>query len=301
MSNSSDQHNKILNDLLSGLPMEVRDEVKNRLQGVINYTPRVGIMGKSGAGKSSLINGLVGKNVCETGGVGGCTRDKKDIVVNMGSREIIFTDFPGVAENSERDKEYSKMYEENLNELDIILWVIKVDDRANSNDEAFYEWLTQHYKKDQILFVLSQSDKAEPTREFNYTAYEPSNNQLVKIQQNQMRLSSDFNVPIDSVIPVACEYYNGKFERYNFDILVNRIIQQIPSEAKSSMLSTMDKSNRSKEAKDEAKESFANLIGVALDAAIDYLPIPTPMKTVARAARDFVVSGAKKVWSWIFD
>lgn len=301
MSNSSDQHNKILNDLLSGLPMEVRDEVKNRLQGVINYTPRVGIMGKSGAGKSSLINGLVGKNVCETGGVGGCTRDKKDIAVQMGSREIIFTDFPGVAENSERDKEYSKMYEENLNELDIILWVIKVDDRANSNDEAFYEWLTQHYKKEQILFVLSQSDKAEPTREFNYKAYEPSNNQLVKIQQNQMRLSSDFNVPIDSVIPVACEYYNGKFERYNFDILVNRIIQQIPNEAKSSMLSTMDKSNRSKEAKDEAKESFANLIAVALDAAIDYLPIPTPMKTVARAARDFAVSGAKKVWSWIFD
>lgn len=299
MSNS-EQSRRALDDLLSTLPQEIRDEVKRRLQGVINYTPRVGIMGKSGAGKSSLINGLVGKQVCQTGGVGGCTRDKQDISVKVGNREIIFTDFPGVAENTDRNKEYSQMYAENLKDLDIILWVIKVDDRANSNDESFYKWLIQHYKKEQILFVMSQCDKAEPSRDFNYTTFKPANNQLSIIRQNQERLSRDFNVPISSVIPVACDYYNGKFDRYNFDLLVNRIVQQIPSEAKSSLLSQMDKKNQTEKAKEDAKDGFSDVVGSIVDVVIDYLPLPAPAKTVARSAKKLIVTGAKKVWDWLF-
>lgn len=297
---SSDQLRKTLDDLTSALPQEMRDEVKKRLQSVINYTPRIGIMGKSGAGKSSLINGLVGKQMCQTGGVGGCTRDKKDITVKAGHRELIFTDFPGVAENVERNKEYSQMYASCLKDLDIILWVIKVDDRANSNDESFYKWLTQHYKKDQILFVLSQCDKAEPSRDFNYTTFRPSNAQLSIIRQNQERLARDFNVYQDSVIPVACDFYNGKFDRYNFDILVNRIIQQIPPEAKSSLLRHLDKENQSDKAIEEAKDGFSDVVEHITDMVIDYLPLPAPVKTVARTAKKIIVSAAKKAWGYLF-
>lgn len=218
----------------------------------------------------------------------------------MGNRSLIFMDLPGVAESQARNTEYAQLYKEKIADLDLILWVIKVDDRANKDDEAFYNWLTKQYKKERILFVLSQCDKAEPSRSFDYKSFKPSLEQQHTVNQNHLRISSDFKVPADDVVPVACDFYEGKFDRWNIDALFTRIIQKIPSQAKSSLIAQVDKSVVTEKAKEEAKDDFGDTVENIIDVAIDYLPLPQPVKTVAKVAKKLIAEGAKKLWNFLF-
>ena len=284
----------------SAIPDDISKEILKSILGVINYTPKIGIMGKSGAGKSTLINSLVGKEICKTGSVGGCTRDTQEIMVPCGSRKLCFIDFPGVAENMDRNREYANLYSENIKNLDIILWVIKVDDRANKDDEEFYNWLIQYYKKERILFVLSQCDKADPSRDFNYSLYRPGDKQKVIIEQNQQRIMNSFHVSSNMVIPVACSFYDNKFDRYNIDLLLLRIIKTVPKEARSSLLSSVDKDNVSSAAKEDAQSSFKSVVEDIINTVIDYAPIPQVAKGPLKKVVSYVTEKIEGLWDSIF-
>lgn len=294
--------NKILDEWLDKLPESIRTDIKNRLFKTLNYEPKIGIMGKSGAGKSSLINAILGKPACKTGGVGGCTRAFQEEHININGKKITVIDLPGVAENKARDYEYGELYAKTIDkyDLDLILWVIKVDDRANKNDEEFYEDLIDYYDKKRILFVLSQCDKAEPTRDFDYSSFKPSARQLDIIKQNQQRLSQDFKVSNDYVIPVACEYYEGKFNNWNIQELVTRIIDVVPADKASAIYKVVDPENRNERSKQKAKSSFRKVADDIFDTVIDNAPIPNILKVGAKAAKEYILDKAEKVWDFFF-
>lgn len=291
---------QILDEWLAKLPEELRQEVKSRLLKSINYVPKIGIMGKSGAGKSTLINTILEKNACQTGGVGGCTRAFQEEEILINGHKIIFMDLPGVAENSARHSEYSELYAKKIKDLDLILWVIKVDDRANKNDEEFYKELIQYYDKSRILFVLSQCDKAEPSRDFDWNQFQPSERQLTIIEQNQQRVARDFNVSKEDVLTIACDFYEGKFNNWNIPKLITRIIAKVPSEAKSPILRAVPESNKTLESKKEAKSAFRTMVDEIFDVVVDVLPIPAPVRTIAKKAKDVIVDAAEKVWDFFF-
>lgn len=97
------------------------------------------LFGKTGVGKSSLCNALFGKVICPISDVEACTRDTKDVILNIdGGKGIKFIDVP-VGESSQRDVEYGELYARLLPELDLVLWLIKADGRAMVSDEIFYK------------------------------------------------------------------------------------------------------------------------------------------------------------------
>ncbi|MDY8416713.1 YfjP family GTPase, partial [Escherichia coli] len=84
----------------------------------------IGIMGKSGAGKSSLCNALFQGEVTPVSDVHAGTREVRRFRLSGHGHSMIITDLPGVGESRDRDAEYEALYRDILPELDLVLWLI---------------------------------------------------------------------------------------------------------------------------------------------------------------------------------
>ena len=121
------------------IPEEYRRKIFEQINQVNGYEPLVGVFGKTGAGKSSLCNAVFGRDICSISDVSACTRRVQELQLGIGSKGMKLLDVPGVGESGVRDEEYDRLYREWLPKLDLVLWVIKADDRALASDESFYK------------------------------------------------------------------------------------------------------------------------------------------------------------------
>ena len=162
-----------------------KKKIIERIDTIASYKPRVGVFGKTGVGKSSLANALFGTDICKISDVAACTREPQEILLSLaGKNGFTLVDVPGVGESTERDSEYSSLYQKLLPELDLVLWVLKGDDRAFTSDQLFYENVVKpHLSKGKpFFFVLNQIDKVEPFREWDISKHEPGPKQVDNIR-----------------------------------------------------------------------------------------------------------------------
>ncbi len=120
------KHDLFSNLQTKGVFVDSHQQIKiiNRINEMLSYQPKVGVLGKTGAGKSSLCNALFGMDVAPISDVRSCTRDIQNVFVDIGgNKNIILVDVPGVGENKAYDVEYKRLYKTLLPELDILLWV----------------------------------------------------------------------------------------------------------------------------------------------------------------------------------
>ncbi len=141
-------------------PRILRQHLLQELSRLVTYEPVIGIMGKTGVGKSSLCNALFRSEVCAVNAVEACTRQPQRVRLRFGSHYLTLVDLPGVGESISRDDEYRELYRELMPQLDMVLWVLKADDRAFSVEEHFYQGVFAQYSGalPPVLWVLNQVD-----------------------------------------------------------------------------------------------------------------------------------------------
>ena len=238
------------------LTPDQRKKVEDKINSVLSYEPKIGIFGKTGVGKSSLCNALFGKDVCPISDVEACTRNPQEVILNMGRNGIKLLDVPGVGESQERDVEYAKLYAELLPELDLVLWLVKADDRAMASDENFYKNIVMpHLNQGKpFFFVVNQVDKIEPFREWNEEKHEPGPNQYQNIGRKVGAIATQFSVPVSKVIPVSAE------EKYNLTKLVDEIVFALPKEKNITLFKEVDDQFKSEAAGEHVKSGFLEII-----------------------------------------
>ncbi|PWY12670.1 GTPase family protein [Citrobacter koseri] len=281
-------------DALEILPENIRESISRRINEVINYEPVIGIMGKTGAGKSSLCNAIFKGNICAVSDVEACTRETQEIRIHFGRRSIRLIDIPGVGESAARDAEYEQLYRELLPNLDLVLWVIKGDDRAFTADEHFYKNVLQPAGGDEkTLFVINQVDKIEPCREWDVKNAQPSPAQLKNICDKRADITRQLGFTDHPVIAVAAS------EGYNVTQLVEAMVRALPKHAQSGVASQVKEEHKTKNVVEEATEGFGDTVERILDEVID-TTLPKPVAVVVKAAKSAVVVAVKKAWNFFF-
>lgn len=278
-----------LQQSLSGLPQWVTSRILQQINQLSHYEPVVGIMGKTGAGKSSLCNALFAGDVSPVSNVAACTREPMRFRLQVGKRVMSLVDLPGVGESNARDVEYAALYRKQLPQLDLVLWLIKADDRALAVDEQFYHQVIGEHYRHKVLFVISQSDKSEPTRGGDKLSIEQKQNISRKIC-----LLHELFQPVNPICAVSVRL------QWGLRVMAERMIRYLPREASSPVVSQLSTPLRTDSVNKKARDDFGETVGSVLDTVSSLPLIPAPVRTIIQAVRDTVVSVARAVWNFFF-
>lgn len=278
-----------LQNSLNGLPQWVSERILQQINQLTHYEPVIGIMGKTGSGKSSLCNALFSGDISPVSDVAACTRKPLRFRLQVGKRFMTIMDLPGVGESKLRDAEYVVLYRKQLPQLDLILWLIKGDDRALAVDEHFYRQVIGEAYRHKVLFVISQSDKVEPTCGGEKLSTEQKQNISRKIC-----LLHELFQPINPVCAVSVRL------RWGLRVMAKRMIHCLPREASSPVAVQLSDPLRTDAINKKARDDFGETVGSVLDTVSSMPLIPSPVRTVIQSVRDIVASVARAVWNFFF-
>jgi hypothetical protein len=276
---------------------ELLAKIKEEITKIRTYVPKVAIFGDTGVGKSSLCNALFGKDIAKISDVEACTREPQEVLIQNqnGNGGINLIDVPGVGEDPARHSEYLKLYKSLLPELDLIIWAIKADDRKYASAIDVYEKILEpNLKNCPVVFVITQVDKIEPYRDWNIKNNKPGKKQEDSIIRKINDISSRFNTATNKIIAISSN------DKYNLVELVNKVVEVLPNEKKSSFVREAKEENISEEAVknsekglwDSITETFGDVIDSVKDVVVDVIIASAPkvVKTVIK----FV----KNLWPW---
>ncbi|MFC2353164.1 GTPase family protein [Eikenella halliae] len=279
------------NSKLSVQEMErLKERIRQRVHELRTYVPKIGVFGVTGVGKSSLCNALFGSDVAAISDVAACTRSPQEILIGENGRGLCLVDVPGVGERIERDEEYFALYKSLMLELDLVIWVIKADDRAYAVAErAYKEIIKPHAERCPTLFVINQVDKINPVREWDDEKNCPGEKQLANIQVKVNEIIKAFDVSTERIQTVSAE------AKYNLEAVMDAIVDILPKEKKYAVTREAKEEVVSEKAQTEAEkgiwDTVKEIAGDALEAVREFA-IDVVEKGIKK--------GAKAVISWIF-
>ncbi|QKJ51370.1 50S ribosome-binding GTPase [Providencia rettgeri] len=284
-----------LGRVISAFPISFKNLFFNQLNHLINYSPTIGLMGKTGVGKSSLINALFQSTLSPVSDVSGCTRHAQRFSMTMNNHTLTFVDLPGVGESLGRDREYHQLYRSLLPELDLIIWVLKADDRAWSSDEQCYRFLTEQcgYQPSRFLFVLNQADKIEPCRQWDEHNHQPSLEQMTNLKLKQEAVVTAFKLhhPVMTV---------SAAEGFQLTELAEQLIQALPVQASSGVARQLNSAYRTQSVENSARNDFGQCVIDIVDTIIDIIPLPPLIKHTISTVKNSIVSVANSLWNLFF-
>lgn len=277
-------------------PHALRASLIAELTRLVTYEPVIGIMGKTGVGKSSLCNALFRSEVCAVNAVEACTRQQQQVRFRFGSHYLTLIDLPGVGESQLRDDEYRELYRELMPQLDMVLWVLKADDRAYAVEEQFYQDVFAQFSGPMppVLWVLNQVDKTEPAEQWNWPCAQPSALQAERIAQKVQAVVRQLSIPETDILPVSVR------GRYRLAKLVEAMIMHLPKQARSPLVPHLQTGYRTEAIISTARNSFGDAVVEVIDRIIDLTPLPQVARSALQAVTHTVARAARSLWGFFF-
>ncbi|MBR7172280.1 MAG: ribosome biogenesis GTPase Der [Clostridia bacterium] len=147
-------HGKGVGDLLDKV---VSYFEKERLSGSDDETTKIAIVGKPNAGKSSLINRLVGEDRVIVSNIAGTTRDSIDIPFKYNGKKYSLIDTAGMRRKSKIEDETVERYSiirslDAIRNADIVVLVIDVSEEISDQDVKIAGLIHEQNKPSVIVF-----------------------------------------------------------------------------------------------------------------------------------------------------
>lgn len=168
-------------------------ELKRLMEGIDNHRPpRIFLIGRTGVGKSSLINALCGAYVAGVSDTKSCTEDVQIYECKDNDRVLMqILDTRGIAESESLDNKISaeEMLIEQINEFspDVAILMLNCTHRDDVNtDVEFLKKVSETYAKTNkmrlpIVVVVNKCDEMAPSRFKNPEEY--PENKIKKINE----------------------------------------------------------------------------------------------------------------------
>lgn len=148
---------------LLGLAQKIHDHIQTlchsfRLGNALKRGVPVAIVGETNAGKSTLLNALVGEERALVSNIHGTTRDTIEETVNIGGTLVRFIDTAGIRETTDTvermgiDRTFSK-----ISEADIVLWLIDLT-AYEAQYAELSEKLLPNTQDKQLVILLNKQD-----------------------------------------------------------------------------------------------------------------------------------------------
>ena len=122
----------------------------------------VAVIGRPNAGKSTLLNRLLGQKIAIVSPRPQTTRRKQLGILTLPEAQIIFIDTPGINRPRQSlDKFMLATSTEAIGDADVILWIVDSSEMPDENDTRIAEMIQTHKS---VILALNKSDRLKPAQ-----------------------------------------------------------------------------------------------------------------------------------------
>jgi GTP-binding protein Era len=202
----------------------------------------VATVGRPNAGKSSLLNWLVGEKITMVSHKANATRKRSNVIVMNGEDQIVFIDTPGIHENEKLINQF--MLEEALKAIgdcDLILFLAPVTDRV----KYYEDFLTKNKKNTRHILLLTKTDFVSQAELFDkmeeYKQFDDKYESLITVSIKKGRKQADILDAIVKYLPSSPPLFDTEimttshlreiYREFIRESIFDNISDEIPYEA----------------------------------------------------------------------
>ena len=189
----------------------------------------VSIVGRPNAGKSTLVNTIIGEKIAIVSDKAHTTRNNIQGIYNDEDSQIIFIDTPGIHKpNQTLGKYMNKQSFYSLEDADVILFMIDATEKFGKGDKFILDKIKEHNTN--VFLILNKVDKIKKEKLFpliDELSLEYDFKEIIPISALKDDNINDLIKTIKKYLPEGDKYYS---DDYYTDKSVNFMISELVRE-----------------------------------------------------------------------